>query len=78
MFFSLFFIDAPIFVMERGFNTSTERVCGHLKSVDRGKSPFDSVKVIENGDFRGFDSFPAGRIIGVRSGGWRNFCRCGF
>jgi hypothetical protein len=62
MIFSLFFIDAPIFVMGRFFNTSTERVCGHFKSVDWVKSPSKSVKVIENGDFRGFDSFPAGRM----------------
>lgn len=46
MIFSFFFINAPIFVMGRFFNTSTERVCGHFKSVDWVKSPAKSVKVI--------------------------------
>ena len=37
-----------------------------------------SEKVIENDDFRGFDSFQAGRIIGFRSGGWRKIFRYAF
>ena len=32
---------------------------GKFKGV---KSPSDSEKVIENGDFRDFDSFPVGRL----------------
>ena len=37
--------------------------------------PLGSVKVIENGDFRGFDHLLAGRITGFRSGGWRKHDR---
>jgi len=46
---------------------------GDLRAHSR--PPAKSVKVIENGDFRGFDSFQAGRIIDFRSGGWRKHDR---
>ena len=61
MIFPLFFSMPQFFVQERVFNTSTERVCGYLKSVEGGATS-ESVKVIENGDFRGLGSFQAGRM----------------
>ena len=62
MLFPLFFSMPQFFVQERVFNTSTERVCGYLKSVEGGKFTSESVKVIENGDFIGFDRFHARRL----------------
>ena len=43
-----------------------------------GQVPSKSVKVIENGDFRVFDSFQAGQIIVFKSGGWRKIFRYAF
>ena len=44
----------------------------------RVKSPSKSVKVIENGDFRGFDSFPAGRMDDnngkLKNASWKILC----
>ena len=74
-FFHYFLSMPQFFVMEHGFNTSTERGCGHFKSVDWVKSPVKSVKVIGFGCFRGFDSFQAGRNRGFKSGGWRKHDR---
>ena len=48
------------------------------RALRGGKSPSKSVKVIENGDFTGFDHFHAGRIIVFKSGGWRKIFRYAF
>ena len=41
-----------------------------------GKSSSKSVKVIENGDFRGFDSSQAGRMDDkIKNASWKILCR---